>query len=188
MPFYNHRLVVPWLLFVACSAGAVGQDTLQTMPRFDRYEKLRRDIAGSVKRGSVNATWAADSQSFIYDLDGKSYKFDLATGKAAETNEQPPAAPTRGGRRGGQRGRGGAPERGRQFSTALSADGKLLATTRNRNVYISDADGKGEYAVTTDGNAAARTKYGIASWVYGEELGVREAMWWSDAGLGLLPV
>jgi dipeptidyl-peptidase-4 len=150
------------------------------MPRFDRYEKLRRDIAGSVKRGTVSARWADDSQSFYYDLEGKSFKFDIASGTAAETTEAPPpTTPTRGGRRTGQRGTRGAPERGRQFSSAISEDGKLKATTRDRNVFIINADGKNEVAVTTEGSVAARTKFGIASWVYGEELGVREAMWWS---------
>jgi len=174
-------LLLPWFIVAACSAGALAQDTLQTMPRYDRYEKLRREIAGSVKRGSITAAWAEDGQSFIYELDGKSYKFDIAAGKSEVTTETAPAVPARGGRRGGQRGNrgGGAPERGRQFSSALSDDGKLKATTKDRNVFISDADGKNEYAVTTEGSVATRVKFGIASWVYGEELGVREAMWWS---------
>ncbi len=152
------------------------------MPRSDRYVKLRSGMAGSVNRGSVTARWADDGKWFTYDLDGKNYKFDIATGKATETSEAAATPPVRGGRRGGQRGGRGAPERGRQFSSAMSEDGKLRATTRNRNVFISDADGKNEYPVTTDGTAIARTKYGIASWVYGEELGVREAMWWSPDG------
>jgi len=154
------------------------------MPRFDRYEKLRREIAGSIKRGSVTPRWTDDSQTFYYDLEGKTFKFEISAGKAVETTEAPPPTTTTApGRRGGQRGnRGVAPERGRQFSSATSPDGKLKATTRDRNVYISNADGKNEYAVTTEGSIATRTKFGIASWVYGEELGVREAMWWSPDG------
>jgi len=149
------------------------------MPRFSRYEKFGKEISGSIIRGSVTAHWADDSQSFIYSHEGKNYKYDLATGKTTETDEVVPVTTPRGGRRGGQRGGRGTPERGRQFSVALSDDGKLKATTRDRNVYISDANGKNEIAVTTEGDAAKRIKYGIASWVYGEELGVREAMWWS---------
>ena len=149
------------------------------MPRFSRYEKFGKEISGSIIRGSVTAHWADDSQSFIYSHEGKNYKYDLATGKTTETDEVVPVTTPRGGRRGGQRGGRGTPERGRQFSVALSDDGKLKATTRDRNVYISDANGKNEIAVTTEGDAAKRIKYGIASWVYGEELGVRDAMWWS---------
>jgi dipeptidyl-peptidase-4 len=47
---------------------------------------------------------------------------------------------------------------------------------------LSDADGKNEKAITTDGSVAARIKNGVASWVYGEELEVREAMWFSPDG------
>ncbi len=177
MPLSTGKLLLCLFAVTASSAGALAQDTLQTMPRFDRYEKLRRDIAGSVKRGSVTPKWSEDSSTFTYDLDGKVYKFDIATLKATETNEKPtPTAPVARNRRGN---RVGAPERGRQFTTSLSEDGKLKATTRDRNVYISGVDGKNEFAVTTEGSAATRIKFGIASWVYGEELGVRDAMWWS---------
>jgi len=167
MPDRTQRLILSWLLLASFGGAAVAQDTLQTMPRFDRYEKLRRDITGSVKRGSISPRWAEDGQSFIYDVGGKNFKFDIATGKAAETTETAPPAPARGGRRGVQRGNrgGGAPERGRQFSTAVSEDGKLRATTRNRNVFISDADGKNEFAVTTEGSVPNRIKFGVASWV-----------------------
>ena len=65
------------------------------------------------------------------------------------------------------------PERGRQFTTATSPDGRLKARYRDRNVWLGAADGSDERAVTTDGSAASRVKYGTASWVYGEELSQR---------------
>ena len=176
MPNRTHRLLVPLLLITVSNVSAIAQDTLQTMPRYDRYEKLRREIAGSIKRGSISAKWSDDSQSFTYDFDGKTYKFDVSTAKASESSD---SAPVKTPARPARRNQGGAPERGRQFSTALSSDGKLKATTRDRNVCVSDADGKNEVAVTTQGSIESRIKFGIASWVYGEELGVREAMWWS---------
>ena len=61
----------------------------------------------------------------------------------------------------------------------MSPDKKLKAFYRDRNLWLSDADGKNEFAVTTDGNEKARIKYGTASWVYGEELNQTTAMWWS---------
>ncbi len=36
--------------------------------------------------------------------------------------------------------------------------------------------------ITTDGSEKTRVKYGTASWVYGEELSQRTAMWWSPDG------
>ena len=149
------------------------------MPRYDRYEKMRRDISGSVKRGEVSPTWGADGKSLSYTRDGKTFRYDFATNQSIEGPPVEAAAtpPARRGRRGG--GGQGAPARGRQFSSANSPDETLKAFYRDRNLYISKPDGTGEVAVTTEGNEKARTKYGIASWVYGEELGVREAMWWS---------
>ena len=92
------------------------------------------------------------------------------------------------GRRGGRgrlRARSGtrdaqpAPARGRQFDSAESPDKKLKAFYKDRNLWLSDADGSNEIALTTDGNEKDRIKYGTASWVYGEELDQRTAMWWS---------
>jgi dipeptidyl-peptidase 4 len=171
------RLPFLLLLLLCCFANA--QDRLQTMPRYDRYEKLRREIGGSVKRGDINPTWAEDGQSFTFAKDGKNYKYDIPSKQQTEV-EKLYSPPANQGRRGG-RARGN-PERGRQFETVYTEDGKLKAFHRDRNVYLSDADGKNEQAITTDGSAAARTKYGVASWVYGEELGVREAMWFSPDG------
>lgn len=164
------------LSLLICSVSSA-QDRLPTMPRYDRYEKMRREIGGSVVRGELSGVaWSLDSKSFFFTLDLKTFKYDIAKRKAAETEEKPPEAQSSTRRQ--ARGRGN-PERGRQFDTVFSEDGKLKAFHRNRNVYVSDADGKNEVAVTSDGNEGARTKYGIASWVYGEELNVREAMWFS---------
>ncbi len=146
------------------------------MPRYDRYEKLRREISGSIKRGDVSPRWSEDGAKFEYLADGKTLVFDVAKKSAAEGSL--PAASGPSARQGGRR----APERGRQFDTALSPDGKRKAFHRDRNLYVSDVDGKNEVALSTEGSAQARIKFGVASWVYGEELNVREAMWWSPDG------
>lgn len=158
----------------------VGQDQLPSMPRYDRYEKMRREIGGAVKRGEVRPRWSSDGKSFVYTWDSKTYTFDLATLKATEGDNGGASTPAQsGGRR-----RGGV-ERGRQFGEALSPDGTRRAFFRDQNVWLSDKDGKNEVQLTTDGDKAKRIKYGQASWVYGEELGVREAMWFSPNGRGL---
>lgn len=156
---------------------AHGQDRLQHMPRYDRYERLSREIAGSYRPGDVNPTWAEDGSAMSFTRDGKTIRFDLKTLKSAEGEPVSVNGTNRG--RGVQRGN---PARGRQFDRVVSADGKMIALHRDRNVYVANQDGSGEVAVTTEGNAKDRTKYGIASWVYGEELNVREAMWFSPDG------
>ncbi|MBN9502717.1 MAG: DPP IV N-terminal domain-containing protein [Armatimonadetes bacterium] len=162
------------LALLSIAALGLSQDRLPTMPRYDRYTRLRSQIFGSVKSGTLQGIrWSADGKSLGYAFDGKNYVYDLAK----HTKEEGTLPDGGNGSQGNRRRRN--PERGRQFDTVFSEDGSLKAFHRDRNVYISDKDGKGEYAVTTDGNAKDRTKYGIASWVYGEELNVREAMWFS---------
>ena len=160
------------------------QDRLKTMPGYEQAQKTARELPTAVKMGSLPITWSGDSKTFEYAKDGKLYRFDVATRQATEIGDAPePAGRGRGGRgqappaqgRGGQ----GAPERGRQVVSATSPDGTLKAFYRDRNLYLSDADGGHEKALTNDGSDTARIKYGTASWVYGEELGQTTAMWWS---------
>jgi dipeptidyl-peptidase-4 len=157
---------------------AMGQDRLPTMPRYDRYQKLSREIGSSVVRGEVVPRWADDGGRLGYSFQGKNYIVDLKTGVRTEgTLPAPPrTTPPQSDRR-------PRPERGRQFTEVFSSDGKLKAFYRDRNVWLSDTDGaSNERAITTEGSVEKRTKYGQASWVYGEELGVREAMWFSPDG------
>jgi dipeptidyl-peptidase-4 len=72
-----------------------------------------------------------------------------------------------------------SPDRGRQYTTAVSPDGALKAVYRDRNLYLTPASGGPEQPLTTDGSAATRVKYATATWVYGEELEQQTAMWWS---------
>jgi hypothetical protein len=58
----------------------------------------------------------------------------------------------------------------------------MKAFYKDRNIFVSNADGSGEIALTTDGSVQERTKYGVGSWVYGEELGQTSAIWWSPDG------
>ena len=64
----------------------------------------------------------------------------------------------------------------------MAPAGNHLALYRDRNIWIGDSTGAEAIQVTTDGNTQSRVKYGTASWVYGEELSQRTAMWWSPDG------
>ena len=131
-----------------------------------------------MRSGAVNGTWSADSSSVEYVLDGKRYRFDVATRSAAEIGAVADAAGAGRGGRGGGRGGTGI-ERGRQAASADAPDGKLKAFYRDRNLWVSDTAGANESPITTDGNDKDRIKYGTASWVYGEELAQTSAIWWS---------
>lgn len=168
--------------FVAAAAGLfaaspVAQERLKTMPGYEQYQKMSKELGTAVRSGALGVTWQDDGRSFEFQRDGKTYRFDVASGKAVETGAAPaPASPTRPP---------GGVERGRQAASASTADGSRKAFYRDRNLWVADADGTHETAVTTDGSEAERIKYGTASWVYGEELAQTTAMWWSPDGARL---
>lgn len=172
------------MLLVLFSTAINAQDRLKTMPGYDQYMKMRTQTVTAVKPGALYATWNEDSKSFDYTFNGKKYTYDVAKKKAIEKGDAP-AADNRQGFRQGRRpggvvqGIGPRPERGRQWTAALSPDKKLKAFYSDRNLWISDSSGTNKFAVTTEGNEKERTKYGSASWTYGEELYQTTAMWWS---------
>jgi len=154
------------------------QDRLKTMPGYDRFQRVSREIPGSVKLGALAVRWNDDGSSFEYAWNGRRYRFDVATRTPTDVGEAPDAL--QGGRGRGGRGGGGAPpDRGRQFDSAESPDKTMKAFYKDRNLWLSAADGSGAIAITTDGSVNDRVKYATASWVYGEELSQRTAMWWS---------
>ena len=162
-------------LAVVLAAGFAGaQDRLKTYPGYDQYQKMSKEMQGAYRTGALQVRWAEDGKTFEYTRDGKTYKYDVAKKAAVETGVAPaPQKPE------GKVRPGGGPARGRQFTEAVSPDKKFKAFYRDRNLWLGDADGKNEIAVTKEGNAKDRTKYGSASWVYGEELNQNTAMWWS---------
>jgi dipeptidyl-peptidase-4 len=165
---------------VALPAALHAQDRLKTYPGYDQYVKMSPQYAGLVTGGVSNIKWMDDAKGFTYVQAGKSYRYDIAK-KMSEESGLPVPVPGGLGRQGGVRnavGGQGQRERGRQYEIVISPDTQLTALYKNRNVYVKGKDGV-EHAITTKGDEKARTKYGSASWVYGEELDVTDAMWWS---------
>src|SRR5687767_3960303 len=154
--------------------AAEAQDRLRTMPGYEQYQKMSTQMQGAIRSGDLRATWVENGKALEYTLDGKRYRYDVATRKASELPPLP--AQTSGGR--GGRGGGGAPERGRQFTQARSPDSTFVALYRDRNLWMKGPDGS-ESPITTDGSEKDRIKYGTASWVYGEELDQTTAIWWA---------
>ena len=173
------RRVVCGVLVVALGLmplTANAQDRLKTMPGYDQYQKMATQIQGSVRPGILQVKWLDSGKAFEFRRDGKTFRYDVTTRTSAEAEPSAAAGPAPT-----NRFRGGV-ERGRQFDSAMSPDGKLKAFYRNRNLWLSDASGANETPITTEGNEKTRIKYGSASWVYGEELDQNTAMWWSPNG------
>jgi dipeptidyl-peptidase-4 len=190
-------LVAAAIMVGIVAAVTSAQDRLPQYPGYAQYQKMSGEIRGAVKMGSLSVTWKDGGQSFDYQWDGKSYHYDIASRKAAEDTSATAQNPPQGGRGAGMGGRGGGGRGGagsfaragqqmggggivrQQTTSAPSPDGKYNAFSRDGNLYLSGADGSNESAITTDGNAKARIRYGIATIIYGEELGMAGGIFWS---------
>lgn len=175
------------LALSALLVATVGaQDRLKTMPGYEQYQKMSRQMAGALKSGALSASWVDAGAALEYERDGKRLRCDITTktttevGAAADGRGATGPGPAPGQRPPAQAA--GAPERGRQAASAASPDGRMKAFYRDRNLWLSEASGANELALTTDGSEKDRVKYGTASWVYGEELDQTTAMWWSPDG------
>ena len=175
------RLSAIPLAIALLTASAGAQDRLKGMPGYDQFTKMSRELPNAVKSGALTTTWIDSGKAIEHSIDGKRFRFDIATKKVIE------AAGTVAAADGGRGGRGGAPgvARGRQVEFALSPNSSRKAFYRDRNMWVSDAKGGNELQLTTDGSDKLRIKYGTASWVYGEELGQTTAFWWSPDGTKL---
>ena len=160
-----------FIIFTICINMSFAQDKLKKMPGYERYSQIAPKIRNSVKLVPRIYNWDVNSASFEYNFNGKRLKFDVTSGKTTEVEDH-----VQTNRMYNYSNR---PQRGRQYASSNSPDGQYKAYTKNRNMYISSVDGSNEIAITTDGNEDTQKKYGIATWVYGEELGQITAMWWS---------
>ncbi len=180
----SHRGRVVFALALTAAAATVSgaQDRLKSMPGYDQYVRMAPQygqVAQGLSRGFGRpiGTWSPDGKTVDYFNGGKQFRYDVATKKIGDV----PATPQQQAQ--GGRGRAGAqPERGRQFASAVAPAGNHSAIYRDRNVWIGDSTGANAVQITTDGSEKTRIKYGTASWVYGEELSQRTAMWWSQDG------
>ena len=177
------------------------QDRLPNYPGYAQYTNMSRAMRGQTYvPGQVNVTWTDDGKAFDYQWNGKAIHYDIAT-RTATTNTPADGnatdQPARGGRgrRGGGGGRGGGGRSGNVIGgggsiggggiartlsdSTTSPDGNLSAFARSNNLWISDANGGNEFAVTTEGNATNRIRFGVPTIIYGEELGMNVGMWWS---------
>jgi dipeptidyl-peptidase-4 len=164
------------ILLVITGLSAIAQDRLPSMPGYDQYKKMSTEMRGAIKNDWRFLDWNTDGKTFTYMKGAKTYAYTIATGKSVEST-----TPASQGQQGGRPGMrmGERVDRGRQYTSALSPDGKLKAFYKDRNLWLSDADGKNVTPVTTEGNEQNKLKFGSSIWVYGEELDQTTAMWWS---------
>ncbi len=168
------RIAVPVFGVLVTVSTARGQDRLKTYPGYQQaqsYQTAIRGVAVALQSGALQTRWV-DSTHFEFSQAGKRLRYDVTSMTSSET-PQPTAA---------SQNQASGRARGRQFEFALSPDHTLRAFYRDRNLWLSNADSSNPVAITTEGSIQGRTKFGSASWVYGEELDQITAMWWSPDG------
>ncbi|HWB04500.1 MAG TPA: DPP IV N-terminal domain-containing protein [Verrucomicrobiales bacterium] len=174
-------------ILLAALQPVAAQSRLPSMPGYDRYKKLKSEIPKSWKSGALSVQWKDGGKSFEYDRDGKRWRYDIekkqATDEGPERQTPPQTSEQRADQTRQDREWKQRPERGRQFPSVPSPSGDFVAFHRDRNLYL---DGSGlrpaHIAVTTDATNENRLRYGTASWVYGEELDQKSAIWWAPNG------
>lgn len=160
------------LFLLTFSVKGLAQDKIKNMPGYDRYQEMAPKIYAAVARMSPNIVWDKSGKTFTYREDDNVHTYYVKKKKIINTEAyQPKQIPSYSGEP--------RPERGRQYASAMSPDKKHKAFTKDRNMYLSDPDGSRVISITSEGNEENQIKYGIATWVYGEELGQNTAMWWS---------
>lgn len=159
-------------LFLMSVISSSAQDKIKNMPGYDQYQKMASQYFSAVPRLSSHIEWSADGKTVTYVDNDTAHTFDVKQKKVIKSEDYKPAPRI-------PYNRGNRPARGRQYASAMSPDNSLKAFTKDRNMYISNPDDSNVIAITNDGNEENQVKYGIATWVYGEELGQNTAMWWS---------
>lgn len=157
---------------------ALAQTSSPQGPEYTRYregrEKLQR-AQSAFNATVVNGNWTPDGVAYTFRQGGELKAWSKETRKI----ESYTAGSGSTGQGGGNRRP--TPARGRQFTSVESANGEYKAQYENGNIELLflKAAGVKQERVTTDGDLSKRIKYGTGSWVYGEELDQREAMWFS---------
>src|SRR5439155_13645280 len=140
------------ILVMLCGAAASAQGRLKDVPGYADYQRMSREIPTAVKSGALSAAWDAESKTLEYMKDGKRYRFDMGTRRITEAEGAGRAGAAGHGAGGDKQAGGEAPDRGRQYTIAMSPDGAKKALYRDSNCYLSAADGSNQEAITTDGD------------------------------------
>ena len=171
----NRPIVVATV--VLCAVAVVGQDRLAGLIDTSKTVAKRNEIQAAAKLARPIFRWTGPS-TLAVNQDNKWTEIDANTG-AKTTIEDVPTLPDRPQPSDHPNNRRQRPERGRQYTEEFSPDGTQRVFYRDGNLWLSDADRKNEFAITTEGDVGKRIKFGSASWVYGEELNQNTAMGWS---------
>jgi dipeptidyl-peptidase 4 len=128
---------------------------LGTGAQLSEEEMMRRERARlSGVRGIVSYDWSPDGRAILVPLDGDLYLAGL-DGDVRRITATPET----------------------ELDAQVSRTGRYLSFVRNQNLYVVDATGRNERALTSDG--AGTISWGSAEFVAQEEMDRRTGHWWS---------
>jgi dipeptidyl-peptidase-4 len=123
--------------------------------RLSEEEMMRRERARlSGVRGIVSYDWSPDGRSILVPLDGDLYLAGL-DGSVRRITDTPET----------------------ELDARVSRTGRYLSFVRNQNLYVVDAGGGNERALTSDGGGTL--SWGSAEFVAQEEMDRTTGHWWS---------
>jgi dipeptidyl-peptidase-4 len=167
------RRVLAGVALLACVTASAAADWIpfDRLPNADKVQKARQQWSNPRGATPEEIRWTATTAYMLRD--GAWSAIDRATGtrETIRATDVPEAA-VRGGRSAASDGPGVA--RGRQRTSEPSPDGERVAIHEGGHVFIT----RGEKRDRITPDAAPGVKFGVASWVYGEELDQKSAMWW----------
>jgi dipeptidyl-peptidase-4 len=167
------RRVLAGVALLACVTASAAADWIpfDRLPNADKVQKARQQWSNPRGAAPEEIRWTATTAYMLRD--GAWSAIDRATGtrETIRATDVPEAA-VRGGRSAASDGPGVA--RGRQRTSEPSPDGERVAIHEGGHVFIT----RGEKRDRITPDAAPGVKFGVASWVYGEELDKKSAMWW----------
>jgi dipeptidyl-peptidase 4 len=176
---FLHRVCQLLVASLTLSVATSAQDRLPLMPGYANYLAFGGVMSKIRARANTpSGIWVDNKVQFRTEMDPAGNTFDPTTltwQKAAPSSADKATKDQRS-----------TPERGRQFDTIYSPDKKLKAVHENGQVSIySNTTSQTEIKAVKPFDAlmneakGKRIKFGTGSWVYGEELDQKEAMWFS---------
>ena len=166
---------------IALASAALAQDRLAGMIDISDRTAKKSEIQKAMKIVRLQVKWI-DGSTVSYKEGDVWITVNANTGIKKTHEIEPDTPSTATERSDNPNSKRRRPARGRQYTEEFSPDASMRAFYEDGNLYVENADGTDRKAVTTEGDLSKRIKYGSASWVYGEELGQRDAMGWSPDG------
>ena len=166
---------------IVSTASGLAQDRLSKLIDITERTARKAELQKAMSIVRLQAQWV-DGSTVAYQQEGAWYTVSSKTGEKTKHESSPLGNRPTQQRANDPNANRQRPARGRQYTEEYSPDGSMKVFYRDGNLFLANSDGTEERAVTTEGDVSKRIKYGSASWVYGEELGQRDAMGWSPDG------